>query len=551
MSERSIVDNTNDEAGMIRPQYTIAALCAGAAAVHFAMVPTHAADSIPHGVGFAVAGWAQVIVAAFLVMRPSRKALSASAIVNLLVLVGWVVSRTVGLPGGAHGWHPEAVTIVDGMTSAMEVAALIGAVALLARRTLPERRTVPVPATALAAFMVMVATTGLLASPDAREHNHGDHGTLDLAAGGHPHGDAPAGGDGHHGDGTAGHDDGHANGDGHHDDATAGHDDAGDGNHDDGHEHDDSHDHGDGHNVAADRCDLEFNVPAYYADAEIAGVDIVSGGGMQHDHGDGDGDGDGAEMTREELEHATGELDAARLVIELSDGTDEDYQEWLANLKVQRNSYAPDDTGHGGHMGPQEWRALTDSAECAALADDIDKARAVALAHPKAQDATDAGWRMVTPYVPGIAAHYMRFDYVDGEFNVEEPEMLLYDGNGPDANVIGLSYYIRHDGDEEPPYGFAGRNDRYHRHVGLCIGAGAMVIGDTTTSKEECKAMGGRKADGGNGWMSHAWVVPGCESPWGVFSAANPVLDGELALNSGKGEPCSGSGVRDRFRTDD
>ena len=34
--------------------------------------------------------------------------------------------------------------------------------------------------------------------------------------------------------------------------------------------------------------------------------------------------------------------------------------------------------------------------------------------------------------------------------------------------------------------------------------------------------MGGKKAEGGNGWMSHAWVVPGCESPWGVFSGATP-----------------------------
>jgi hypothetical protein len=30
--------------------------------------------------------------------------------------------------------------------------------------------------------------------------------------------------------------------------------------------------------------------------------------------------------------------------------------------------------------------------------------------------------------VPGIAAHYMNFSLVDRTFNVEEPEMLLYDG---------------------------------------------------------------------------------------------------------------------------
>ena len=35
--------------------------------------------------------------------------------------------------------------------------------------------------------------------------------------------------------------------------------------------------------------------------------------------------------------------------------------------------------------------------------------------------------------------------------------------------------------------------------------------------------------------MSHAWVVPGCESPWGVFSGATPVLDDDLGENVGQG----------------
>jgi hypothetical protein len=47
--------------------------------------------------------------------------------------------------------------------------------------------------------------------------------------------------------------------------------------------------------------------------------------------------------------------------------------------------------------------------------------------------------------------------------------------------------------------------------------------------------------------MAHAWVVPGCESPWGVFSASNPVLDGTLPEHAGQGQPCSGSGVTDRY----
>ena len=125
--------------------------------------------------------------------------------------------------------------------------------------------------------------------------------------------------------------------------------------------------------------------------------------------------------------------------------------------------------------------------------------------------------------------------------------MILYDGTDDDARVVGLSYYIRHDGDAEPTQGFTGNNDHFHRHDGLCVDA-TGVIGDSTTTDEECAAIGGHKAKGGNGWMNHAWVVPGCESPWGVFSGASPVLDGDLGADHGEsGAACAGSGTRDRY----
>ena len=177
-------------------------------------------------------------------------------------------------------------------------------------------------------------------------------------------------------------------------------------------------------------------------------------------------------------------------------------------------------------------------------------AREVAMTYPTAQDAMDAGWVRVTSYVPGIAAHYMNFGYVDGDFELKKPEMILYDGDDPDAHVVGLSYYIIQEGSAEPTQGFTGYNDHGHRHIGLCTGPGG-VIGDSTLTEEECAARGGRKSNGSKAWMSHAWVVPGCESPWGVFSAASPLLDKTLADNSTKNDGgCSASGVRDRVSPD-
>ena len=49
-------------------------------------------------------------------------------------------------------------------------------------------------------------------------------------------------------------------------------------------------------------------------------------------------------------------------------------------------------------------------------------------------DAETAGYKNVTPYVPLIGAHYMRFLTVDGTFDIEQPEMLLYDGTQPDLD---------------------------------------------------------------------------------------------------------------------
>ena len=126
--------------------------------------------------------------------------------------------------------------------------------------------------------------------------------------------------------------------------------------------------------------------------------------------------------------------------------------------------------------------------------------------------------------------------------------MLLFDGNDPGSRIVGLSYYIRQEGNVAPTQGFVGENDPYHRHLGLCLGAGG-VIGDSTTTEEECAARGGSKSTGADGWMAHAWVVPGCESPWGVFSGENPVLDATMAeATGGEGTAgCAASVARDRY----
>jgi hypothetical protein len=306
---------------------------------------------------------------------------------------------------------------------------------------------------------------------------------------------------------------------------------AGDHNHVDGHggegetaaggDHAGGH-HGDTPALAnvddSERCDLGFNTAAYNEAAQP---------GMPH-HTD---DTEGVDFTLEEWAEVfvdpEGGLPASVVV------------DFIEQRPPLREGIMGGSLTHT--LDPDPWNPITDQDECAALAGELARAKAVAAQHPTVADAEAAGYRRVTNYLPGIAAHYMNFDHLQDGFVLEQPEMLLYDGDGPDASIVGLSYYILHEGDEEPAEGFTGDNDHYHRHVGLCIRDGVVAAG-SSTSEEDCAALGGRKSDGASGWMSHVWIAPGCESDWGVFSGANPQLSVRAPGDTSSVPPGCGTG---------
>ncbi len=521
-------DHRSPDVGRTHLGWVVAGCSAAAGVIHLAMVPSHAGGDLLDPLGFAVVGWFQLVVAGLVLAdRAGRTVYRATIVGNLAVTGLWLWSRTVGLPVGEHAGVVEDVSVVDGTAVALQAVAIVVAARILLA---PARLAVGRLAPALLAVAALGLATTVLTSSDAAEHGGHDHD----AAGGHDHGTAEV--------------DAHA--------AFMA-------------------------DVDAARCDTDLNIGAYWDEADYFAIDTYQGGTMDmsagtggHDHGAA---ADGATTTTTAVEpdptqgrgspgldhlvgltsmSSEGEGAAAALVIGLGDASEADYDAWRWWARDSgaiggghdHTAAAPDDAGgHGGHAGPQPWTALTDPAQCARLSEEVELARDTALAYPTAADASAAGWVRVTGYVPGIAAHYMNFGLVDGEFAVDEPEMILYDGDGPDAHVVGLSYYVIQEGDAEPTQGFTGDNDHYHRHVGLCTGAGG-VIGDSTTTEEECAAMGGVKANGSKGWMSHAWVVPGCESPWGLFSAASPLLDGALGEGSGdNGGSCVASGVRARY----
>jgi hypothetical protein len=174
--------------------------------------------------------------------------------------------------------------------------------------------------------------------------------------------------------------------------------------------------------------------------------------------------------------------------------------------------------------GVQVWQPLTDQAEIAQLQQQLQKAGTVIPTVPTAADALAKGYMQVTPFVPGIGAHYLNIDLLtDGVFDPAQPEMLLYNGNAPTSELVGLSYAFLGD---EPPEGFVGPNDEWHVHPQLCI-VGVLVVGPDSTPEDLCESIGGRKGMGFDHpmWMGHLWQVPGWESAWGLFSGENPAIN--------------------------
>jgi len=163
-------------------------LSASAAVIHLAMVPAHAGESIVEGVGFAVSGWVQVLLAVVLVARPSRRWLALAIVANVAFVATWAISRTVGLPVGAGG--VETANVVDLTCVAAEVALVLVAAVAWFRPGLGRGwdSGALVMASAIP-VAILIGTTAVVVSPSATAHNHGTE-----AAAGHTHG-APVGDD--------------------------------------------------------------------------------------------------------------------------------------------------------------------------------------------------------------------------------------------------------------------------------------------------------------------------------------------------------------------
>lgn len=131
---------------VLRP--ALALLSAGAAVIHFVVVPGHWDEYWGQGLFFIIAAIAQLLWAVWVVVAPSRLLYLAGAVGNAAIVALWVVTRTYGVPAGPGAGEREAVEFADTLATVFEVLVVVGALALA--RTAPAR---PIrwPAGALAA----------------------------------------------------------------------------------------------------------------------------------------------------------------------------------------------------------------------------------------------------------------------------------------------------------------------------------------------------------------------------------------------------------------
>jgi hypothetical protein len=181
------------------------------------------------------------------------------------------------------------------------------------------------------------------------------------------------------------------------------------------------------------------------------------------------------------------------------------------------------------HRGPAPAQPIRNVSVRSEYAAQVEQARGAAARLPTIRDAEAAGYRKLTNYLPCVGAHYVNDElYKAGVFDAAAPPILIYDGTRADSQIVGLSYVVQSD---NVPTGFAGPNDLWHVHSSFCISKeSGVVLGSESTSDRACAAAGGENVDLHRDWMMHAWVVPGWESGWGIFSSEHPELGGKDRL---------------------
>jgi hypothetical protein len=174
---------------------------------------------------------------------------------------------------------------------------------------------------------------------------------------------------------------------------------------------------------------------------------------------------------------------------------------------------------HHGNAIPVTYEELTKTAI------QLEAARRATEKYQDVRVAEADGYKAIGPEVPGMGIHYVGFGPRTPGFDLERPDILLYE-KSPSATggyaSVGVSYLLNAETDADgqpknPP--FPKSLASWHRHSNLCVFPDSSVKADL--SETECVAKRGR-FNALTQWMVHAWIWK--DSPLGVFSLKNPTV---------------------------
>ncbi len=125
----------------------------------------------------------------------------------------------------------------------------------------------------------------------------------------------------------------------------------------------------------------------------------------------------------------------------------------------------------GPAVGNVDWYSTIDKAplawdDCVRMSAQFDVAKQYAEQYPTRGQAEASGFREVTSFIPGMGTHHVKGGItpqmladpafvatrqnpildnhgLDNVFDPSKPEVMQYDGNGPDARLVGFDYYVR------------------------------------------------------------------------------------------------------------
>jgi hypothetical protein len=128
------------------------------AAVHAAVIREHLTHWQPAGLTFALLTLTELTVAAVLLTRRHRNILHAAAAVSAAPLGVWLLTRTIGLPIGPTAGTRVGTGLPEDMAVILEVATLLGALALLHSTSRLQQPRIPAHYRALALVAVIAVT---------------------------------------------------------------------------------------------------------------------------------------------------------------------------------------------------------------------------------------------------------------------------------------------------------------------------------------------------------------------------------------------------------